>query len=69
MSNNRRTELVGVAHWPKDAATLHAVAALEIAAELPTAQRCQAFIRAFIAEEKWAVEDVRRHLAVVWNKE
>ena len=29
MSNNRRTELVGVAHWPKDAATLHAVAALD----------------------------------------
>jgi hypothetical protein len=41
-------------------AMLDAITALEIAAELPTAQRCQAFIRAFIAEKRWAVDDVAR---------
>ena len=44
-------------------AALDAITALEIAAELPTAARCQAFVRAFVAEEAWAVADVARRRA------
>ena len=47
----------------REKAMTDAITALEIAAELPTAQRCQAFIRAFIAEETWAVRDVEKRRA------
>lgn len=44
-------------------AMLDAITALEIAAELPTAQRCQAFVKAFIEEKAWAIRDVQERRA------
>lgn len=41
------------------------IAALEVAAEIPGSNRCQVFVRAYAAEEAWAVADVAKHIAAL----